>query len=700
MFINKTVLLLGGLFTCLQLLAQPGTSKDTASLKQLDEVIVTATRTAQKLGNVAVPVTIIHASTIQQSGSLRLNNILQEQTGIYITSSFGNGVQLQGLSPDYVLILIDGEPLVGRNGGVLDLNRISVSNIKQIEIVKGPSSSLYGSEAMGGVINIITSDAGQPHLEAGVRYGSYHTVDANVSGSYRYKGFSLSGAVNRNSTGGYDVNKADTGKTQMPYYSYTGQLKLQQQLTANGRLGVSLRYYNEHQQDLYSSGTALVTGRPVIKEYNINPYLQWQFGKTVHTALRGYFSQFQTDTRDYLQGKDSLYYDDFFQQRFQRVETQTDISIAASNDLTAGAGYTWERLNTNRYSGIRTNTIGYAYVQDEHRFGKHVSLIGGARYDHNEAYASRLSPKLALQVKASSALTFNASYGAGFKAPDFRQLYLNFTNNAAGGYTVYGSNEISYQLLQQQQQAGILASLTPFAANLHLLRPEYSTGINAGAKYRAGKKALIGVNFFRNDIDNLIITRIIAYKPSNAPVYSYFNVNSAYTEGAELQFDWQWNKQLKISAGYQYLVTADKEVLKQIKSGQLFGKKPGSLESVQLKRSDYGGLTDRSKHMANIKLTYENKRWFATARALYRSRWGVGDVDGNLILNRSDEYASGYVQVNISAGKTIARYLQLKAGVDDVTNYRNTRYIAGLPGITYYASLTYQFFNHKNNQND
>jgi outer membrane receptor for ferrienterochelin and colicins len=110
-----------------------------------------------------------------------LADVLREQNGITMTSGFGAGVQLQGLNPDYTIILIDGEPLIGRTAGVLDLNRIAVGNIKKIEIVKGPSSSLYGSEAMAGVINIITDKKNTDALSANIRYGSYNTKDGNIS---------------------------------------------------------------------------------------------------------------------------------------------------------------------------------------------------------------------------------------------------------------------------------------------------------------------------------------------------------------------------------------------------------------------------------------------------------------------------------------------------------------------------------------
>src|SRR5687767_4409229 len=123
--------------------AQPvnetGTEDDSVNVKELGQVVVTATRTERMLSNVTVPTQLISHRTISLSGSQRLSDILMEQTGLFITSSgatssagggvFGNGVQIQGLSPDYTMVLIDGEPVIGRQGGVLDLSRLTTGNI-------------------------------------------------------------------------------------------------------------------------------------------------------------------------------------------------------------------------------------------------------------------------------------------------------------------------------------------------------------------------------------------------------------------------------------------------------------------------------------------------------------------------------------------------------------------------------------------
>src|SRR5204863_1113158 len=197
--------------------------EDSSNAKQLDEVVITATRTERKLGNVAVPVQLITSKTIQQSGSVRLNDILTEQTGLYITSGgattsagggvFGNGVQIQGLSPDYTMILLDGEPIIGRQGGVIDLSRLSVGNIKKIEIVKGPSSSLYGSEAMGGVVNIITEQAQIDKVNASFRYGRFNSTDANLDAAMKRQNWVLQLFGNRNSSVGFDPDETVQGKT-------------------------------------------------------------------------------------------------------------------------------------------------------------------------------------------------------------------------------------------------------------------------------------------------------------------------------------------------------------------------------------------------------------------------------------------------------------------------------------------------------
>lgn len=120
---------------------------DSLMHKEIDELIITATRNERQLSNVTVPALLINSRNIQLSGSLRLNEILEEQTGLFLASGtgstsvgggvFGNGIQIQGMAPDYTLIMLDGEPLIGRHGGIIDLSRFTIGNIRRIEVIKG-----------------------------------------------------------------------------------------------------------------------------------------------------------------------------------------------------------------------------------------------------------------------------------------------------------------------------------------------------------------------------------------------------------------------------------------------------------------------------------------------------------------------------------------------------------------------------------
>src|SRR5699024_10160858 len=146
-------------------------------------VVVTATRSDRKLADVPIPVKIIGQEEIQSSGASRLGEMLSEQTGLAIIQDHGLGLQVQGMDPEYTLIMINGEPVVGRTAGTLDSNRLTVSNIRRIEIIKVTSYSFYSSDALGGVVNIITDDYKNKGIVLKCQYGAYNTRDNTLNGS-------------------------------------------------------------------------------------------------------------------------------------------------------------------------------------------------------------------------------------------------------------------------------------------------------------------------------------------------------------------------------------------------------------------------------------------------------------------------------------------------------------------------------------
>jgi outer membrane receptor for ferrienterochelin and colicins len=163
--------------------------------KDLQQVEVVGAQRSQantesliKVENSIMPVTIIDRRTIELMGSRRLDDVLKEQTGVAIVNDIGGGsrsigVQMQGFSSEYVMVLIDGQPMIGRNSGNFDLSRISVANIERVEITKGAASNIYGGDALGGTINIITRQVVKdPQAMAAISYGSNETIDVTADG--------------------------------------------------------------------------------------------------------------------------------------------------------------------------------------------------------------------------------------------------------------------------------------------------------------------------------------------------------------------------------------------------------------------------------------------------------------------------------------------------------------------------------------
>lgn len=702
----KKIILIG--CCCLPVLqstAQLKPFKDTLFSRELGEVVVTATRNERKLGNVAVPVSIISQKNIQQAGSLRLKDILQEQPGLFLTSGFGVGVQMQGLNPDYTLVLVDGEPLTGRTSGVLDLNRVTTGNIKKIEIVKGPSSSLYGSEALAGVINIITDKSYDKKVNLSARYGTYNSLDANITAAGRIGKAGISAFLNQYNTDGYSIRPYSVERSKLPVNRTTPHLNFNLPFSNKTSINLSLRYNYEHiKNELAVSNNGQVTysnGREINKDLNITPTLTHIFSSRLKTQLRLYANRFEGSQK--LSTSAGQGYDDYFLQRFYRAENQTDYSPGKSLSFVGGIGYIKEFVNSTRYNdknSRKENEVKYGFIQAEWQAGKKLTFIGGFRYDYNKLYASAFSPKIAGKLTVNNRLSFQASYGRGFKAPDFRQLYLNFTNTSAGSYSVFGALE-AQRILQLMDNAGLIRQFEADYSRLQALKPEYSNGFNAGFTVYPARKLQWQVNVFRNDIKDLIEARLVATRQDNTQIFSYVNIQRAFTQGIETNIRYAITTAITLNAGYQYLQTADKDELKRLKDGNYYYTRDENNFSVLLKKKDYLGLPNRSPHMATLKLSYEpaSQKWFANIRAAYRSKWVVFDKDGNGIYNKQDEFAEGFVQLGSSIGTNLKYGFRIQAGADNILDHVDLNNLPNAPGRTFFATIGYSFTNNKSKKN-
>ena len=665
-----------------------------------DSVVVTATRSERKLSNITVPVTIVNAKTIQQNGSLRLSDILREQTGLTLTSGFGAGVQLQGLNPDYTIILINGEPLVGRTAGVLDLNRVALGNIKKIEIVKGPSSSLYGSEAMAGVINIITDASTSIPLQTSLRYGTYNTLDANINNTLASKNLFYQGFYNYYTTDGYSIRPNSNNRVTTPISRLTTSQQFKYNLSSNTNLVFNTRLTDENiKSNIAVSNGGITTysnGNEHNTDINLTGSLNHRFSNDLKTSFRSYLT-------NYVSNQDLLTlsgapYTDLLNHLFQRVENQTDWTVSKNFTGIFGAGAVWEGVKSSRYDSEKVrknNTIQYGFTQWEWTPITKLILIGGVRFDQNASYASAWSPKLSMLYKVNKQHKLKLSIGQGFKAPDFRQLYLDFTNAAAGNYSVFGSAE-AQKVIGQLNSLGQIGALYSNYYLLKSLQPESSTGIHFSWDWEPNPKTFISVQAFRNDIKNLIQVQQVGSYVSGAQIFSYLNIGRAFTNGVEVETKYQLNHNWTLSGGYQFILTGDKDQIDQIKAGTVYTRDASGMSS-RLTLSDYVGLPNISKHKAQFKINYVTANgFFANCRMVYRSKWAVNNTNGNEVYDSGDSFAAGYISLHASVGKDYANGLSLQLGCDNMTNYIDAVNLSNLPGRTAYISLKYQIIKNKN----
>lgn len=684
--------------------AQPAVRTDTLDL---DAVVVTATRTERALEDVAVPTTVVGAQAIEAQGAARLSDVLAAVPGLFLFDDHGSGLQVQGFAPDYTLILIDGEPVVGRTAGTLDLSRLSVAGVERVEVVRGPTSSLYGSDALAGVVNVITSRpregvSGQARL----RGGSFGTSDATLSlglgrGGDAAGAWAVRVLANRYASGGYDLTPDAFGTTAPSFDDWTGDVRARVALGRGAVLRLGARAAVQDQRGASESGDRRTryddTGERT--DWSIHPELDVPLTGRLRLTASMYGARYVAGLRQREIGTGALTFATDFDQRYTKAEAQLDALWSARHATTWGAGATDERLGGDRYGdGVEPA------AQQVFAFGQHlwapsrtVEVTASARLDAHTAYAARVTPKVAVLVRPTDAVRLRASVGSGFKAPDFRQLYLTFTNAAGGGYSVFGSEQLADGLAQLVADGQIEAVLID-PTGLGAIRAENSVSVQAGGSVQPVRGLTLDAGVFHNDVRDLIETQPVAQKTNGQFVYGYFNLARVYTRGLEAQATWRPAGALDLALGYQFLQARDRAVVGALAEGTVFGRDPDGRE-YRLSLGDYGGLFGRSPHAVTLRAGLSAGGWTTSARARWRSRYGYRDLDGNGVANRPDEFVPAYAVVDLTVTRSWDRVtpvvgasrVTLQAGVDNLFGITRPTLVPSLPGRALYASLGFSF---------
>lgn len=657
----------------------------------------------------AMPVTIITRRQIELMGSRRLDEVMKEQTGVAVVNDIAGGpravgVQIQGFSSNYVMVLVDGQPMLGRNSGNFDLSRISVTNIERIEIIKGASSCLYGSDALGGAINIITRHGAiAPQAHASLLYGTLNTLDATLEGETPFANqrgsVVLSGNYYR--TDGFNTDSkflTENSTTFPPYENYSFQGRTRYRTSKNGTLGFTARYAarNSKMINAWSDGMT-IEDRQKDQDINISGSYDHTFGSGFRSMTRYYLTRFHTVMQAQWLRQGLLAGAEEFGQQVHRLEQQFAYSPQQALKFTGGIGGSIERMDDQSLDEKRSLHTAFAYLQTEWKPMDRVLTTFGLRYDYTNVYDSRLSPSFGLQYQISPTLLAKAGIGAGFKAPDYKMRYQVFYNPTAN-YLVVGSDRIA-DVIEAMEASGEISSKNTYMVNLVSgnLKAEKSLSNNIGLVWKPSPKWQTELSAFYHRINNQISTISVAKGTTIEQIYSYRNLPKAVNKGFEVSATYQATTDLQLSVGYQYLIAKDLSVLDSIRADKwpynIPITNPITGETRRPMTKDYWGIEDRSRHMLNLKALYEYRPWQLNfnLRANIRGKYPFQETSTNQFIDEYDAFVPEHILLNLTIEKNLwNRKLTLRLVADNLLNFTN-RYMLGQPGRIILGGISYRW---------
>lgn len=491
---------------------------------EMEQVVVTGTRTPKLLANTPVLTKLITASDIAKADATNLRDLLQQVLpGVEFSYAMNQQVHMNfsGFGGQSMLILVDGERLAGETMDDVDFSRLCMDNVDHIEIVKGAASALYGSNAAGGVINIITKNGIRPFaLNLNARLGRHHEQRYGLSwqqGAGRWNNLLT---VNRNRSDNYDVHNGDNPVTRVVatiYGDATWNFKEQlsyrpsEKLSLTGRAGYFYRQLvrtsetPERYRD-FSGGLRGIWKPDTHNSLDLS-YAFDQYDKSDYQRIT------RLDIRDYSNVQNSL-------------RLLYNHTFGSDDVLSLGADYMHDYLfNTNLEDRTRRQDSFDAFAQYDWNVSRQWEAVGALRYDYfSDGRISRLTPKVSVRYQPVRNLNFRASYGMGFRAPTLKEKYYNF--DMAGIWIVEGNPA---------------------------LRPEVSHNFNLSADY-THRHYNFTLAAYYNRIRDKIATGAPFYKnPSDRiPHLPYLNLDDYSVSGGEATAQARWPNGLTARLSYAY----------------------------------------------------------------------------------------------------------------------------------------------------
>ena len=690
--------LLGLALLCL---TQTSLAQDTLKEDSLQEVVVTGTGTQHLLKNAPVQTEVISGKMLQNYGGRSLEDILGGLTASFAFNEgdMGSQMQMNGLGNSYILILIDGKRIHGDNGGENDLGLIDPHNIERIEIVKGASSALYGSDAIAGVINIITKkhDTEGILVENTTRGGSHgelrqhNGIALNFGKFNSYTNFQLQHSDGWQNTSREDPHQTEylitdsRNKTVNRYtnwqvaerltYSPTEALELYLDGSiyrkriyrpSGNHPGVDVKTYDLR----YNNASASAGGKWRLNDTDVLTLdVDWNrhayhYDFTAVTLTDGMVNGHSTSYFPYYPGQSQLQSD---QQRTM-AHLKGVFTLPYDNRLSVGIEWRYDWLKApNRVEGGKANdNTGALYVQDEWRFacGGNVAthLTAGMRLNKNQQFGWRLTPKVSAMLSVGNDWRIRASWSQGFKTPTPKELHYQYVRDMNGIYLYLGNTA---------------------------LKPQHSDYFSFGVEYNHGGFNITATGYY-NHVRDMIALVTIPNGEAPSDLYTkylplktrrYKNLESAKTYGADLTVRYRINREWTTGIGYSYLDT----------DAEVYDTEHDIMQSVV--------IDGMAHHKGNCFVTWSHT--FRNDNTLGAGLYGRASTRRYYQLNGNGKgYHLWRLTSNYSfsprRGKQTPFTFNVEAGIDNIFNYidktdHGLHLGTTTPGTTLYAAFTVRF---------
>ena len=535
----------------------PGESKTLylePAILNMEEVVVTGQYTPQRTDKSIYKIKVIGAEEIESHAAVNLQEVLSTQLNIKMThdAALGTKMKLQGIGGENVKILVDGVPVIGRMNGDIDLSQITTSNIDRIEMVEGPMSVNYGTNALAGVINLITRDHVTDKVDARLNSYAESVGQYNVDGSVGvYKGkntFLVNGG--RNFFNGFSTNDTSRYQQWKPKEQIFGEFKYKRRI-GNTNLRFSTRYFDEYVLDKGNPQLDADTaaGYYFYKARDGHYYttrwdnsLSWTglIGNEKYIDLMAAYSYYNRERKTTIKNLATL--------QEQASGSESDYDTTTFDSWTFRGTISRFKMDTvtfNYQVGFDINLEngegkkidgGTAGIQDYAIFGsikyrpwQTLTIQPGLRVAHNSKYDAPLTPSINVLYQINDRLTARASYGRGFRAPSLKELYLDFVDL---NHRIYGSDSLKAEHSDSFQ----------FSLGYYVQTEKVAFKIEPDFFY----------NSMRDKID-LLPKTVVGNNNDTTEVWVYTNADQFKTYGGRLNITYRHKGVFSLGFGVAYI---------------------------------------------------------------------------------------------------------------------------------------------------